>query len=179
MRPWSCQQQMWPLAGHVVFSESHDLFRAAVLGRGGTKVNRTDLLHPCFTELTCWHCRHLSNHSLQVIQQCSELFKHQASQEVLSSKESTHQCRGHKRHRFKPLVVKISWRTAWQPTPVFLPGNPTDRGAWWATAHGVTESQTRLKWLCTQTHNHHHHNSFLDYDFPAWSITTQQLGKNH
>ena len=23
--------------------------------------------------------------------------------------------------------------------------NPTDRGAWWATAHGVTESQTRLK----------------------------------
>ena len=124
MRPWSCQQQMWPLAGHVVFSESHDLFRAAVLGRGGTKVNRTDLLHPCFTELTCWHCRHLSNHSLQVIQQCSELFKHQASQEVLSSKESTHQCRGHKRHRFKPLVVKISWRTAWQPTPVFLPGEP-------------------------------------------------------
>ena len=22
--------------------------------------------------------------------------------------------------------------------------NPTDRGAWWATAHGVTKSQTRL-----------------------------------
>ena len=22
---------------------------------------------------------------------------------------------------------------------------PIDRGAWWATAHGVTESQTRLK----------------------------------
>ena len=22
--------------------------------------------------------------------------------------------------------------------------NPTDRGAWWATAHGVTESQTQL-----------------------------------
>ena len=23
-------------------------------------------------------------------------------------------------------------------------GNPVDRGAWWATAHGVTKSQTRL-----------------------------------
>ena len=23
------------------------------------------------------------------------------------------------------------------PTPVFLPGNGMDRGAWWATAHGV------------------------------------------
>ena len=25
--------------------------------------------------------------------------------------------------------------------------NPTDRGAWQATVHGVTESRTRLKWL--------------------------------
>ena len=23
-------------------------------------------------------------------------------------------------------------------------GNPTDRGAWWSTVHGVTKSQTRL-----------------------------------
>ena len=27
--------------------------------------------------------------------------------------------------------------------------NPMDRGAWWATVHGVTESQTRLKRLST------------------------------
>ena len=27
------------------------------------------------------------------------------------------------------------------------PENPMDRGAWWATVHGVSESQTRLKWL--------------------------------
>ena len=26
-------------------------------------------------------------------------------------------------------------------------GNPMDRGAWWATVHGVTKSQTRLKQL--------------------------------
>ena len=27
----------------------------------------------------------------------------------------------HKGCRFDPWVVKISWRRAWQPTPVFLP----------------------------------------------------------
>ena len=30
-------------------------------------------------------------------------------------------------------------------------GNPMDRGAWWATAHGVTKSQT---WLSNWTHTH-------------------------
>ena len=34
---------------------------------------------------------------------------------------------------------------AWQPTPVFLPGEfHRQRGAWRATVPGVTESQTRL-----------------------------------
>ena len=28
---------------------------------------------------------------------------------------------------------------------------PMDRGAWWATVHGVTEGQTRLKCLSTLT----------------------------
>ena len=28
--------------------------------------------------------------------------------------------------------------------------NPMDRGDWWATVHGVTQSQTWLKWLSTQ-----------------------------
>ena len=30
--------------------------------------------------------------------------------------------RRHKRHGFDPWVEKIPWRRAWQPTPVFLPG---------------------------------------------------------
>jgi len=37
-------------------------------------------------------------------------------------KELSCQCRRHKRHRFYPMVRKIPWRKAWQPTPVFLLG---------------------------------------------------------
>ena len=40
------------------------------------------------------------------------------------NKESTCQRRRHKRqrHGFDPWIGKIPWRWAWQPTPVFLPG---------------------------------------------------------
>ena len=55
----------------------------------------------------------------------------------LSGKESACQCR---RHRFDSWVRKIPWRRKWQPTPIFLPGKPMDRGAWWATVHGVAKS---------------------------------------
>ena len=40
-----------------------------------------------------------------------------------SSKEPAGQCRRRcKRCRFVPWVRKIPWKRAWQPTPVFLPG---------------------------------------------------------
>ena len=39
-----------------------------------------------------------------------------------SGKELACQWRRHKRCRFDPWVRKIPWRKAWQPTPVFLPG---------------------------------------------------------
>ena len=39
-----------------------------------------------------------------------------------SDKEPTCQCRIHKRCGFSPWTGKIPWRRAWQPTPVFLPG---------------------------------------------------------
>ena len=35
--------------------------------------------------------------------------------------------------------------------PVFLPGDPLDRGAWWAIVHWVTKSWTWLKQLSTQS----------------------------
>ena len=36
------------------------------------------------------------------------------------------------------------WRRKWQPTPVILPGESMDRGAWQATVHGVAKSQAWL-----------------------------------
>ena len=32
--------------------------------------------------------------------------------------------------------VFLLWRREWLPTPVSLPENSMDRGAWWATVHG-------------------------------------------
>ena len=43
----------------------------------------------------------------------------------------------------------MPWRRAWRPTPASCLENPMDRGAWWATVHGVTESWTRLERLST------------------------------
>ena len=44
-----------------------------------------------------------------------------------SGKECTCQCRRHKRHRFHPRVGKIPWKRAWQPAPVFLPGESREQ----------------------------------------------------
>ena len=40
----------------------------------------------------------------------------------LSCKEPACQSRRHKRCKFDPCVGKVPWGRAWQPTPVFLPG---------------------------------------------------------
>ena len=45
------------------------------------------------------------------------------------------QCR---RPGFDSWSRKICWRRKCQPTPVFLPENPKDRGAQRATVHGIT-----------------------------------------
>ena len=39
----------------------------------------------------------------------------------------------------------MHWRRKWQPTPVFLPGESRDGGAWWAAIYGVAQSRTQLK----------------------------------
>ena len=46
--------------------------------------------------------------------------------------------------QFHPWMGKIPWRKAWQPTPVFLPGEAHGQGAWWATVDGVAKSGTQL-----------------------------------
>ena len=45
------------------------------------------------------------------------------------------------------LFTFMHWRRKWQPTPVFLPGESRDGGAWRAAIYGVAQSWTRLKWL--------------------------------
>ena len=46
----------------------------------------------------------------------------------------------------RPWVRKIPGGGNGNPLQYYCPGNPLDRRAWWATVHGVSESQT---WLCT------------------------------
>ena len=41
------------------------------------------------------------------------------------------------RQEFYPWVGKISWRRAWQPTSVFLPGESHEHRSLWATVHSV------------------------------------------
>ena len=40
---------------------------------------------------------------------------------------------------------------------------PMDRGAWWATVHRVTKSQTRLKWQ----HEHYHY-TYMENKRTGW-----------
>ena len=57
-----------------------------------------------------------------------------------SGEESACQCRRHRRWGFYSWVRKIPWRRKCQLTLVFLPVESTERGACWATGHGVTKS---------------------------------------
>ena len=50
-----------------------------------------------------------------------------------------------KRCRFDPWVEKTPWKGAWQPTPVFLPGE--SHGQRSLAVHRVAQSQTQLKQL--------------------------------
>ena len=66
-----------------------------------------------------------------------------------SGKEPICQCRRRKRCEFDPWVKKIPWRRAWQPAPVFLPGEFP-----WTEEPGRlrsigSQSRTQLKWLST------------------------------
>ena len=49
------------------------------------------------------------------------------------------------RHRFDPWVRKIPWRRAWQPSPVFLPGE--SHGLRSMVVQSIARSWIWLKWL--------------------------------
>ena len=47
------------------------------------------------------------------------------------------------RARFDPWVRKTPWRRAWQPTPVFLPGNPYGQKEPWGCKELDTTERLR------------------------------------
>ena len=56
--------------------------------------------------------------------------------------EPSCQCRRHKRHGINPYVGKIPWRRAWQPIPVFLPGESHGQRSLMGYSWGCKESDT-------------------------------------
>ena len=69
----------------------------------------------------------------------------------VSGKEPACKSRRHKRCGFDSWVGKILWRRAWQPTPVFLPGEFHGQRNLMGTFHRVAKSQTWLMQLSTHT----------------------------
>ena len=68
-----------------------------------------------------------------------------------SGKEPIYQSRRHKRRGFDPWVGKIPPGGGnGRPLQYSCLENPMDKGAWWATVHRGTKSQTQLKWLTTE-----------------------------
>ena len=64
-------------------------------------------------------------------------------------KEFTCQNRRHIRHGFGPWVEKFLWEGNGNPLQYSCLENSMDRGACWATVHGITQSWTRMS-----THTH-------------------------
>ena len=68
---------------------------------------------------------------------------------------------------------RLKRRRQWYPTQYSCLENPMDRGAWWATVHGVTKSRTRLSDFTFPFHFHAlekemaTHSSVLAYRIPG------------
>ena len=74
---------------------------------------------------------------------------------LTSCKEPACQCRRHKRLGFSPWVGKIPWKRAWQPTPVFLPGE--SHGQRSLVGYSPIESPKVIHdWSDKHTHTHTH-----------------------
>ena len=83
----------------------------------------------------------------------------------ISGKETTCQCRRLKGHVFDPWVRKIPLRRAWQPSPVFLPGEShgqrslADYSPWGRKDSDITEvtqhtqaCKTKITYLINSMH---------------------------
>ena len=71
------------------------------------------------------------------------------------------QCRRHMRCCFDPWVGKIPWRSAWQSTPAFLPGESHGQREEPGVLQSMGSQRVRHNWViehtgaCTHTHRTH------------------------
>ena len=70
-----------------------------------------------------------------------------------SGKESTRQCGKCERCGFNPWSERSPGGGHGNPLQYSYLENPTDRGTWWATVHGVSKSRTWMRWLSRHSHN--------------------------
>ena len=84
---------------------------------------------------------------------------------TFSWKEPACQCSRHKRWGFSPWVGKIPWRRAWQPTPIFLPGE----------SHGQTEEPGGLYSIRLQRVGQDWSNSACTHDRKAGGIWQREI----
>ena len=86
-----------------------------------------------------------------------------------SGKEPACQCRRHKRHKFNSWNGKITWRNAWQPTPVFLPGEPCGlRSLVGYCPKGCKESDTTAQVTHTCCYFYFFSNDYWNYIIFYW-----------
>ena len=78
-----------------------------------------------------------------------------------SGKEPACQSKRCKRQGFNSWVEKIPWRRAWQPTPVFLPGESHGQRSlagyspWGCQESDTTERGWHRRWACCRTQHPH------------------------
>ena len=95
----------------------------------------------------------------------------------LSGEESTCQCRSHQRHGFDLSQEDLEEEKA-AHSSILAGITPWTRGVWWATVHGVTKSQTRLKHLSTHTKQKHSQTSRTDlrlWERESWGVWDQHV----
>ena len=97
-------------------------------------------------ELSLFHRNHISIY----------ICRYMGFPDGASSKEPTCQCRRCKGCGFDPWVETMPWRRAWQPTPVFLPGESRgQRSLGGYSLQVCKESDMTSDWACTQCLDSH------------------------
>ena len=81
----------------------------------------------------------IERHLMEVIKSCDHLWKSiLGTSQVVKTRLPLHETL---ESRFDPLVGKIPWSRAWQPTPVFLPGD----------SHGQRSLAGYSPWGCKES----------------------------